>query len=127
VEDIAPLIFGRVSVSCANKRTVQEALQDSRWIRDVRGNLTANGLVQCLNLLAMVSTMDRDATAVDQFFWPWSSSGQYTARSAYKPMCLGAETMEGASLDFGRRTAVSDMDCKIRCRHDSPVYKKLMI
>jgi hypothetical protein len=78
--DIAPLVLKVVRTHCINKRTVHDALLDHRWVEDNRGNLSAQGLVQCLNLLMTVCSIYRDASVPDQFVWPWSTSGCYIAR-----------------------------------------------
>jgi hypothetical protein len=57
VSDIAPLVCDLVSNNCAKKRTVKEALLNHKWISDIRGNLSSEGLVQCLALLATVCTL----------------------------------------------------------------------
>jgi hypothetical protein len=36
--------------------------------------------------------MDREETVEDQFRWPWSSPGEYTARSTYKMLTQGSIT-----------------------------------
>jgi hypothetical protein len=97
VQDIAPICFSKVSDKCASKRIVQEALQNNRWIGDIRGRLGTEGVIQCLILLTSVSTLVRDTSIPDRFHWPWTKSRIYTARSAYRAMCFGAESMEGAS------------------------------
>jgi hypothetical protein len=91
------LVFDRVSAKCASKRTVQESMLANRWISDIWGNLSAQALVQCLQLLVAVGYMVRDVSIPDHYHWPWSKSGKYTASSAYNAMCWGNIQMEGAS------------------------------
>jgi hypothetical protein len=79
--DIAPLVFAAVSTRSKNRMTVQEALRNHTWVQDVQGNLDLQGISQCILLLASVCTLVRDPTSLDQFSWPWSSTGHYTARS----------------------------------------------
>lgn len=112
-QDIAPLVLKFVPTRCANNRTVQEALQDHRWVADVRGNLSAQGLLQCLALLTMtVCTIFRDVTSPDAFVWPWSSAGIYSASSAYRLMTQGPTRMSGA-MNIWRSWA--PLKCKIFC------------
>ncbi|KAM0888848.1 hypothetical protein ACQ4PT_028082 [Festuca glaucescens] len=94
--DIAPVVLLAVRTQCRNRRSVQEALLNHRWIDDITGNLCSQGLVQCLLLLVTVCMVIRDTTIPDSFCWPWSSSGQYTAESTYKALCHGSERWEGA-------------------------------
>jgi hypothetical protein len=89
--DIAPLVYDAVRVQCRNRRTVSEAMRNHRWVGDIRGNLTELGVRQCLFLLASICTMNRDIDSPDQFSWPWSSTGMYTASSTYRMLCHGSE------------------------------------
>jgi hypothetical protein len=95
---------------CRNSRTVQQALLNHRWLNDILGNLSPRSLVQCLVLLLMVSTFFRDDSVPDSFGWPCSPSGQYTARSTYKRLCMGPERWEGASCIW-RSWAPSQLQC----------------
>jgi hypothetical protein len=96
VVDIAPMVFAAVSTQSKNKRTVRDALRNQNWVKDVRGNLDLQGISQCLLLLASVCTLERDPSSPDQFSWPWSSTGQYTARSTYRMLCQGLVKWECA-------------------------------
>ena len=91
-----PLVCAAVSNRCANSRTVKDALVNHRWVSDVSGQLGHDAAVQCLRLFMTISTLDRDLNAPDEFSWPWSSSGQYSARSTYNMFCFGFEHWEGA-------------------------------
>jgi hypothetical protein len=41
IQDLAPALHAAVPKSIAKKRTVQEALEDLKWVDDIRGNLQA--------------------------------------------------------------------------------------
>jgi hypothetical protein len=109
VGDIAPLVCAMVSNARASKRLVKDALLDHKWISNIRGSLSSEGLGQCLMLLSVVCTLIRDVEVPDRFVWPWLKSGQYTARSTYKALCWGAERMEGAG-------AISCSSAPLRCK-----------
>ncbi|KAM0878677.1 hypothetical protein ACQ4PT_034721 [Festuca glaucescens] len=87
VKDFAPEVYAKVITRTRNHRTVKDAFANHKWIGDVRGNLSNQGLVQCLLLFATVCTFIRDARSPDSFSWPWSTSGQYTAASTYRVLC----------------------------------------
>jgi hypothetical protein len=101
--DIAPLVFAAISTRSKNRRAVQEALRNHRWIQDMRGTLDLQGISQCILLLASVCTLVRDPTSPDQFSWPWSSMGHYTVRSTYRMLCQGLVKWECAEWIWASR------------------------
>jgi hypothetical protein len=82
VEDLAPTIFKMVPKRIANRRSVQEALHELRWIRNIHGEATVPVLTEFLGLWDIISGITPHGTR-DTHVWRWSSSGQYTAKSAY--------------------------------------------
>jgi hypothetical protein len=50
VADIAPRLICTISKRIINKRTVQEAMVNRRWIGDIRGALSAGALIDFLHL-----------------------------------------------------------------------------
>jgi hypothetical protein len=50
VADIAPRLFCTISKRITNKRTVQETMDNRRWISDIRGALSAGALIDFLHL-----------------------------------------------------------------------------
>jgi hypothetical protein len=91
VSDYAPKVHAKVATQCKNRRMVQHALVNHRWLNDVSGNLSLNGLAQCLLLLSLVSTFFRDTKVPDLFTWPCSPNGKYSVRGTYKRLCMGSE------------------------------------
>jgi hypothetical protein len=61
---------------------VEAALEGERWTSDLT-HLDINVSVQGVGLWLAINQVVRDAQAEDQFRWPWSSSGEYTAKSTY--------------------------------------------
>ena len=110
VSEIAPAVFQLVPVRRRNSRTVQEALMDSRWTLDLVGELPMEGFVQCVELCAAILQVERDIEVEDQFTWPCSSSGQYTARSTYARLCQGGERFAAAACIW---EAKAPLKCKI--------------
>jgi hypothetical protein len=82
--DIAPSMIKKVKTRAYNARSVSAGLADSRWITDIEGVLTGPEASECITLWLAVQSVDRDMEAEDQFCWPWSRTGVYTARSTYK-------------------------------------------
>jgi hypothetical protein len=86
VQDIAPTIAGKVKTRAFNARTVQQGMTDNRWALDLQGVLSAEEALDCARLWAAVHAVDRSMDREDGFTWPWSRSGQYTARSTYRAL-----------------------------------------
>ena len=107
---IAPLVVQEVSTQCINRRTVQEGLLNNRWIGDIRGVLSPQGMIQCFALLAMVATIFRDEQQPDSFTWPWSASGNYSATSTYRMLNQGVTRVSWASCIWG---SWAPLKCKI--------------
>ena len=97
VKDIAPLIHAQVDTRTVNKRTVQEGLDNGRWLLDLNGELNFGGHLQLLHLNLAISTVIRDPSSEDSFSWPADPSGNYTSRSTYHHLCLGTERVPYAS------------------------------
>lgn len=97
VRDIAPLLHCMVDTRTRNRRTVRDALENSRWLQDMDGDLSFMGHMQLLHLNLAISTVPREATRADHFSWPADSSGMYTARSTYFRLCQGIERVAYAA------------------------------
>jgi hypothetical protein len=55
VQDLAPKIFCMIPKRIANKRTVQDAMQQGRWIQDIHGEATWAAMAEFLVLWDTVS------------------------------------------------------------------------
>jgi hypothetical protein len=62
IEDLATHLFALVPIRIINKRTVSEALTNSRWTRDLHGVFSAPILYDLLLLADLISevTLQRD-------------------------------------------------------------------
>jgi hypothetical protein len=89
VEDIAPLVFSAVSTRRKNCRTVEVAMTDNRWTTDLTSPPDHDMAVQLVRLWYKVNCVQRDIMTPDVFSWPWSNSGQYSAKSTYAMLCHG--------------------------------------
>ena len=97
VKDIAPYLHALVDTRTLNRRTVEEGLQNARWLLDISGEVNFGGHLQLLHLNLAISTVNRDPTTEDSFSWPADPSGGYTAKSTYLRLCFGAERVPYAS------------------------------
>src|SRR6185369_4503963 len=89
LDDLVPNLFGAIS-SRARKRTVQDALTDQRWVRDIRGALSLAVLREYLALWDLLSNFVLHPDIEDTHVWKFSPSGKYSAKSAYESLFIGA-------------------------------------
>ena len=62
----------------------------SRWITDIKGALTLDVLVEYLALWDLLSEASLQSDEEDTHVWQFSASGQYTSKSAYEALFIGA-------------------------------------
>ncbi|GJN31492.1 hypothetical protein PR202_gb19900 [Eleusine coracana subsp. coracana] len=74
----------------ANKQTVCEALTGMSWLRDIHGVASPQVIAEFLKLWDLVSTASLQPDVPDVHFWHFSTSGQYSAQSAYEILFSGA-------------------------------------
>lgn len=90
IHDIAPLVFALVPKRRTTKRTVLEALTEEKWIEDIQGEISSTAAFQYLNLWDILNGVELNENIPDKFIWRLSSSGNYTAKSAYDALFQGA-------------------------------------
>jgi exonuclease III len=88
--EFAPGITQHVPMRVKNARTVQQALQNNRWMLDIQGSVAILGARECVRLWLAISSVARDVDSPDRFRWPWTSGGEYSASSAYSMMMEGS-------------------------------------
>jgi hypothetical protein len=79
-----------------NKRKVSEPLQNFQWITDFRGALTLLVLVEYFDLYQELQQVELQSGVPDEHIWKLSSTGQFSSKSAYIAMFLGAISFEPA-------------------------------
>jgi uncharacterized membrane protein len=72
------------------RRTLADGLANQPWIRDIKGALTVQALVQFLEIRQRLQDFALDPVMPDRLEWKWSSSGQFSTGPAYKTLFLGA-------------------------------------
>ena len=88
VGSIAPHLFQFISPRITRKRTIAEALVQKRWIRDIQGGLSVSALRDYIRLWHALNRVALSGEP-DRFRWKWTTSGDYTASSAYRAMFIG--------------------------------------
>jgi len=89
IQDIAPHVYALVSRRTAARRSVLEALINEKWIEDIQGSISPEALMEYLVLWDVISEVDLHVGVQDKHIWRLSTSGQYTARSAYDALFQG--------------------------------------
>jgi hypothetical protein len=74
----------------ARKRSVFDAITGARWITDIKGALTLDLLVEYLALWDLLSEVTLHSEVEDTHVWQFSTTGQYTTKSAYEAFFVGA-------------------------------------
>ena len=90
IQDIAPLVFALVPKRRSSRRTVLEALTEEKWIEDIQGEIGTTALFQYLDLWDILNGVELNEKIPDKHIWRLSTSGQYTAKSAYDALFQGA-------------------------------------
>lgn len=98
VQDIVPDLCQAVSTNTRRNRTTQQAMQQNQWIRDITGAITVLVLVQYFRVWELLQEVNLRPNQQDIFRWRWTSSGEYTAKSAYKRFFCGNTISAEAKL-----------------------------
>jgi hypothetical protein len=81
----------------ARTRTVQEALQNPLWVRDIQGYLFDQVLRDYLWLWDLLEGFHLSPQIPDHHFWSLISSGVYSSKSAYQAFFMGSVQFEPAN------------------------------
>lgn len=92
ISDIAPRLFSIIPKRIINRRTVQQALLNRRWIADIKGALTVGAIVDYLHLWNILANFVLQPNTEDRHIFSLSSNGRYSAKSAYMGLFLGSTT-----------------------------------
>ena len=87
-KDIAPTVF---NISMRKNRTVQEALTNNNWVRDIDlgAQLSVTHIQQFILLWNLVATVPVTPDADDHISWKLTQSGMYSVSSAYRAQFFG--------------------------------------
>jgi len=77
IADLAPHFLAGIAKRIVNSRTVEEALTEHAWVLDFRGTMT-----EFFNLWDLLYGLQLQPEVEDSHIWRFSSSGQYSAKSA---------------------------------------------
>jgi hypothetical protein len=88
--ELAPLVAALVPTCRKNSRRVSDTLRGNAWIRDLSGNITVEGCIQCVRLWEKIEEVERDEQQADRYTWKGAVSGKYSARDTYSMLCHGS-------------------------------------
>ncbi|WVZ93635.1 hypothetical protein U9M48_039600 [Paspalum notatum var. saurae] len=87
--ELAPNLFNTIPKKTVQRRTVSQALDNRRWVSDIKGALTVQVLSEYLLVWDLVDGVELQLDTPDQHLWKLSSSGVYSCKSAYDSMFTG--------------------------------------
>jgi hypothetical protein len=90
LDQLVPYLFNSISNQARKRRTVYEALTERKWVTDIKGALTFDVLVEFLGLWDLLAERVLQPDVEDSHIWCFSASGQYSAKSAYDALFIGA-------------------------------------
>jgi hypothetical protein len=96
IRTFAPSLFAAVGRRRL-KRTVKDALQNRRSVRDITGARTAAVINEYIHVWELLMNVQLRPTEPDRFIWRWSADRRYSVRTAYRAFFEGWMTMAGAS------------------------------
>jgi len=90
IQDLAPNLYALVPKRRASRRKVMDALVDENWVADIQGEISLEALWEYLDLWDILTEVELQEGNSDKHIWRLSSSGVYTAKSAYDALFEGA-------------------------------------
>jgi len=88
--ELAPNLFSAVPKGVRKSRTVAQALHNRGWVRDIRGALTVQVLMEYLQVWDPLEGVILQQGVPDQFWWKLSQSGSYSSKTAYAACFVGS-------------------------------------
>lgn len=95
LRQFAPAVFAATS-RAGKRRSLRDALLGNRWALDIIGALTAQVIVEYLQVWELLREVVLQPGQRDRFVWKWSSSGTYSAASTYRAFLAGSTRLLGA-------------------------------
>ena len=74
----------------AKGRIVFDALNNRRWVSDIKGALKVNVLLEYLQLWELLDNVELQPDLEDTHIWQFSNTGQYSTKSTYEAFFIGS-------------------------------------
>jgi len=91
---LAPHIFALAPKRRWNRRKVSEALHELQWTHDIRGALSVTAPAEFIGIVDLLEEVQLLSGVPDKHQWRFSASGQYSSKSAYEALFIGAVHFE---------------------------------
>jgi hypothetical protein len=91
---LAPHIFAQVPKRQRNRRKVSEVLHEFQWTHDIRGALSVAALAEFIGIVDLLEEVQLLSGVPDKHQWRFSASRQYSSKSAYETLFIGAVHFE---------------------------------
>jgi hypothetical protein len=86
---LAPRLFAIIPKRIVSKRTVQETLENRRWICDTKEALTVGAITDYLHLWEILSGYELQPGREDKHIFSIAPDVRYSAKSAWAQLCSG--------------------------------------
>jgi hypothetical protein len=96
IRNLVPDLWDSIPAHVRRRRMVAEGLDVNHWIQDIIGALMILVIVQYLQLCGLVDGVRLDPAMQDMLVWRWTTSGDYSASSAYAALFHGQTALGGA-------------------------------
>ena len=90
VAEVAPHLVTLVPRRVINQRTVQQALENRRWVADIKGALSVQAISEYLQLWVLLEDFELQQGVQDHHVWRFAESGGYSSKSAYGAFFVGS-------------------------------------
>ncbi|GJN05773.1 hypothetical protein PR202_ga23437 [Eleusine coracana subsp. coracana] len=94
IADLAPSLMPHVKRIAAKTRTVQQALQGNQWLHDFGRGLAVCTIGEFLLLWDLIQDVQLAPGVQDEHRWRFSSTRQFSSRSAYLTFFNGSTAFE---------------------------------
>jgi hypothetical protein len=88
--DLAPSLFAAIPQRRRRQHTVQTTLLNHAWVLDIQGSLTSEIIVEYIQVWDLINEPQLMPKVDDAHRWRLDTCGQYSAKSAYGNLFLGA-------------------------------------
>jgi hypothetical protein len=88
--DLAASLFAAIPRRKRQQHMVETTLQNHAWVSYIQGALTIDIIVDYIQLWELINELQRLYEVEDAHKWRLDSAGQYSSKSAYNNLFLGA-------------------------------------
>jgi hypothetical protein len=90
IANLASSLFAAIPQRQWKQWAIESALLNQVWIADIQGNLSVDIITDYIQLWDLLDEVQLQQEVDDTHKWRFDTSGQYSAKSAYGNLFLGA-------------------------------------